>query len=152
MTLDEITKSVAIFTDEDFGNDDLLVIANKGISRINTNCKTKFPHFESNTEQYTAIPKHWLLDLISAWTCYGIKMNDSAMQEASEYLDEFYKILNDFNEDLGTMVENYEMGDTENGISSDYIDEIGFGGVYGIDTSNAVNVGYFGNQGNGGCY
>lgn len=152
MTLNDITKSVAIFTDEDFGNDDLLVIANKGISKINTKCATKFPHFETNSQEYDAIPKHYLLDLISTWISYGIKMNDSSLQEASMYLDDFYKVLDDFKEDLGRMVDNYKAGNFEDGISPDYIDTIGFGGVYGIDTSNAVNVGYFGNQGNGGCY
>ena len=152
MTLKTITTNSAIFTDENFSDADLLSIANKGISRINTECKTLFPFYTSIDEDYKYIPSNWQLDLISNYVSYGIKMNDSSLSEANMYLDEFYRVLNTFKDNLGSLIDRYENGDTEGGISSEYIDSVGFGGVYGIDTSGAINVGFFGNNSNGGCY
>lgn len=152
MKLEDIIKNSSIFTDETFTTVDLLSIANKAISRINTTCNTLFPFYEDSTSEYTAIPAMWQLDVISPYLSYGIKMNDSSLSEADRYLDDFYKALNNFKDNIGTLVERYEKGDTANGISGEYINDIGYGGVYTIDTSNAVNLGYFGNNGNGGCY
>lgn len=152
MTLTEITENSEIFTDETFDDEDLIKLANKAISRINTECKTLFPFFEDAITDYIAMPKMWLLDLVSTYVAYGIKMNDSSLTEANLYLDEFYRALKNFVDNLGALVELYENGDTENGVSSEFINTIGFGGVYGIDTTNAINVGFFGNNGNGGCY
>lgn len=152
MTLTEITENSEIFTDETFDDEDLIKFANKAISRINTECKTLFPFFEDAITDYTAIPKMWLLDLVSTYIAYGIKMNDSSLTEANLYLDEFYRALKNFVDNLGALVEMYENGDTENGVSGKFINTVGFGGVYRIDTINAINVGFFGNNGNGGCY
>ena len=152
MKLEVITDNSAIFTDENFTDEDLLSLANKAISRINTECGTKFPFYKSISEEYTAFPADYQLDLISNYVSYGIKMNDSSLSEANMYLDEFYRVLNTFKDNLGSLIDRYENGDTEGGISSEYIDSVGFGGVYGIDTSGAINVGFFGNNSNGGCY
>lgn len=152
MTLKTITDNSATFTDETFTTEQLLTIANKGISRINTECNTLFPFFQTITEDYKAFPEMWMMDLISPYVSYGIKMNDSSLSEADRYLDEFYRALSQFKDKLGSLVDKYDEGDTINGISSEYIDSTGFGGVYGIDTSGAVNVGFFGSNGNGGSY
>ena len=152
MKLEEIIQTSDIFTDENLAHTDLLKIANTGISRINNECNTKFPLFNNVTEEYTAIPKFWLRTLLNNYLSYGVKMNDTSLNEADRYLDEFYKLLKTFKEKLTTMAIMYEQGDTENGVSSDYLILEGLGGVYGIDTSDAVNIGYFGNMGNGGCY
>ncbi|MEE3417818.1 MAG: hypothetical protein VZQ62_00595 [Methanosphaera sp.] len=152
MTLAEITKNSAIFTDENFSVENILSLANRAISRINVECKTLFPFYESTTAEYTAIPAMHQFDMISPYLSYGIKMNDSSLSEANIYLDEFYKALNTFKDSIGSLVEAYEKGDTENGISGEYINSIGYGGVYGIDTSDAINIGFFGYNGNGGFY
>lgn len=152
MNLQNIITNSAIFTDENFSVENMISIANRAISRINTECKTLFPFYEDSTSEYTAIPAIWQFDMISPYLSYGVKMNDSALSEANVYLDEFYKALGNFKDNLGSLVEAYEKGDTANGISNEYINEIGYGGVYGIDTSNAINVGFFGNNGNGGCF
>lgn len=152
MTLKTITDNSATFTDELLTTDQLVTFANKCISRINTECNTLFPFFEGLTVEYTAMPKMWMLDLISPYVSYGIKMNDSSLSEADRYLDEFYKALNQFKDKLGSLVDKYENGDTINGISPEFIDSLGFGGVYGIDTSGAINVGFFGSNSNGGSY
>ena len=152
MTLKTITNNSAIFTDEKFNEADLISLANKAISRINNECKTLFPFYESINAEYEAIPAMWQLDLISNYVSYGIKMNDSSLSEADRYLDEFYKSLANFKDNLGSLVEKYDNGDTTNGVSSEFIETIGFGGVYGIDTSGAINVGFFGSNGNGGSF
>lgn len=152
MTLAEITKNSAIFTDETFSVENILSLANRAISRINVECKTLFPFYKDTTSEYTAIPPIHQFDMISPYLSYGIKMNDSALSEANIYLDEFYKALNSFKDSIGSLVEAYEQGDTENGLSGEYINSIGYGGVYGIDTSDAINIGFFGDNGNGGSY
>lgn len=152
MTLRNIADNSAIFTDESFTDEDILSLANKAISRINTECKTRFPFYKNMSDEYTAIPDNWQLDLISNYISYGIKMNDSSLSEADRYLDEFYRVSAQFEDALGTLVDAYNNGDTTNGISSEYINTDGFGGVYGIDTSGAINIGFFGNNSNGGCY
>ena len=135
MTLAEITKNSAIFTDENFSVDNILSLANRAISRINVECKTLFPFYTDTTSEYTAIPPIHQFDMISPYLSYGIKMNDSALSEANIYLDEFYKALNSFKDSIGTLVEQYENGDTVNGLSGEYINSIGYGGVYGIEAS-----------------
>lgn len=152
MTLADIVKNSSIFTDENFSIEDLISIANKAISRINTNCDTLFPFYEDSTSEYTAIPAIWQFDMISPYLSYGIKMNDSSLSEADRYLDDFYKALNTFKDKLGSLVDAYEKGDTVNGVSGEYINNIGFGGVYAMDTSGAINLGFFGNNGNGGSF
>ena len=152
MTLKTILKNSEVFTDEKFNEENLISIANKAISRINTECNTLFPFYGSVNDDYTAIPQMWQLDLVSPYVSYGIKMNDSALSEADRYLDEFYKALSNFKDKLGSLVDKYDSGDTINGISSEYLDSVGFGGVYGIDTTGAINIGFFGNNGNGGSF
>jgi len=152
MTLAEITKNSSIFTDENFSVENILSLANRAISRINVECNTLFPFYTDTTTDYTAIPVKHQLDMISPYLSYGIKMNDSSLSEANMYLDEFYRALNAFKDSIGSLVEAYEQGDIENGISGEYINTIGYGGVYGMDTSNAINIGFFGNNGNGGSY
>lgn len=152
MTLADIMKNSAIFTDENFSVENILSLANRAISRINVECKTLFPFYTDITTEYTAIPPIHQFDMISPYLSYGIKMNDSALSEANIYLDEFYKALNSFKDSIGTLVEQYENGDTENGLSGEYINSIGYGGVYGMDTSDAINIGFFGSNGNGGFY
>ena len=152
MRLADIINNSSIFTDENFSVEQMVSIANRAISRINAECKTLFPFYTDTTTEYTAIPAVWQYDMISPYLSYGIKMNDSSLSEANLYLDEFYRALNTFKDNIGSLVEAYEQGDTENGLSGEYINSIGYGGVYGIDTSNAINIGFFGSNGNGGSY
>lgn len=152
MKLSEIIETSDIFTDENLDDEGLLRIANTGISRINNECGTVFPFFENTSTDYTAIPKYWIKTLITYYMSYGVKMNDTALSEADRYLDEFYKCLQLFKENLYGMVDKFDKGDISNGISSEFIITEGLGGVYGIETSGAINVGYFGNMSNGGSF
>ena len=152
MTLSDITKNSSIFTDESFSDADLLSLANRAISRINAECRTLLPFYIDLSSVYDALPDIWQLDIISPYISYGVKMNDSSITEANIYLDEFYKALNNFKDNIGTLVEMYDNGDTKNGVSGEYINTVGYGGVYNIDTSDAINIGFFGNNGNGGSF
>lgn len=152
MTLKAITDSSNIFTDEKLSNEDVIKIANKGISRINTQLGTMFPEYKDINEEYDALPGSWQMDLLSNYVSYGVKMNDSSLTEANMYLDEFYKTLTNLQNKLGTLVDKYLKGDIVNGISPEFIESEGFGGVYGITTENAINVGFFGDMGNGGSF
>lgn len=144
MTLKDIVTNSQFFTDESISNVNYLSVANKAIAIINTECKTLFPRIENDGEKYTYIPKDWTFALLSPYISYAIKMNDSSLTEADRYLDEFYRALTNFKDILGTLVESYDPEVENSGVSPDMISDIGFGGVYQIDTSNAVNLGFFG--------
>jgi hypothetical protein len=152
MLLSAIIKNSALFTDEQFSDADLLNIANRAISRINNECNTLFPKYTAVSVDYTALPDDWQLDLVSPYLSYGIKMNDTSMGEADRYLEEFYKSLQSFQSKLGKLIDNYQNGDESRGISPEFIDMNGFGGVYGLNTSNAMDSGWFGPSGNGGFF
>lgn len=151
MTLKDIVTNSQFFTDESISNVNYLSVANKAIAIINTECKTLFPRIEDDSLAYTYMPKDWLFALLSPYISYAIKMNDSSLSEADRYLDEFYRALSNFKDILGTLVEMYDEENPGVGVSPDMISEIGFGGVYQIETSNAINVGYFGKS-NGGSW
>ena len=152
MTLKDIVTNSQFFTDESISNVNYLSVANKAIAIINTECKTLFPRIEDDAVAYTHMPKDWLFALLSPYISYAIKMNDSSLSEADRYLDEFYRALGNFKDILGTLVDSYDPENPDSGISSDMISEIGFGGVYQIDTSNAINIGYFGGNGSAGSW
>ena len=152
MTLQQIVNNSQFFTDETVVQVNSLSVANKALSIINTECKTLFPFMETLNDEYTYMPSNWLFALLSPYLSYAIKMNDSSLSEADRYLEEFYRALNNFKDNLGSLLATYDETDPESGISPDMVVEDGLGGVYQIDTSNAINVGWFGNNGNGGSW
>lgn len=152
MNLKTIAENSAYFTDENFSDRELLSFGNKAIARINVECKTNFDYFTTMNDDYSDLPSAWLMTLVSPYLSYGIKMNDTSLTEAQIYLEEFYSALRKFKEDLGSLVSAYQQGDIINGISPDLVSSIGFGGAYGIDTSQAINKGWFGNGTNGGSF
>lgn len=152
MTLSDIVNNSQFFTDETVAQINSVSVANKALSIINTECKTLFPFMENLTDVYNYMPKNWLFSLLSPYLSYAIKMNDSSLSEADRYLEEFYRALNNFKDNLGSLLESYEEGDPESGISSDMVSDVGLGGVYEIDTSNAINTGWFYSNGNGGSW
>ena len=152
MTLQEIVNNSQFFTDENVVQVNSLSVANKALSIINTECKTLFPFMNSLNDTYTYMPKNWLFALLSPYLSYAIKMNDSSLSEADRYLEEFYRALNNFKDNLGSLIASYEEGDPESGISPDMIVEDGLGGVYQIETVDAMDIGWFGNNGNGGSW
>lgn len=152
MTLQEIVTNSQFFTDETVAQINSVSVANKALSIINTECKTLFPFMENLNDAYNYMPSNWLFALLSPYLSYAIKMNDSSLSEADRYLEEFYRALNNFKDNLGSLLSTYDETDPESGISSDMVVEDGLGGVYQIDTSDAINVGWFANHGNGGSW
>lgn len=150
MTLKDIVTNSQFFTDESISAINYLSVANKAMAIINTECKTLFPRIIEDSVEYTHMPKDWLYALLSPYISYAIKMNDSSLSEADRYLEEFYRALANFKDILGTLVESYDEEVPGSGVSPDMISDLGFGGVYQIDTANAINIGFFGNDGNGG--
>ena len=152
MTLQDIITNSQFFTDETIVQINSLSVANKALSIINTECNTLFPFMESLNAMYSYMPSNWLFALLSPYLSYAIKMNDSSLTEADRYLDEFYRALNNFKDKLGSLLASYDETDPESGISTDMVSQEGLGGVYEIDTANAINVGWFANDGNGGSW
>ena len=150
MTLTEVIKNSQFSTDESIDFSNAINTANKALAIVNTECKTYFPKITSMTEEYKSMPSNWTFALLSPYISYTIKMNDTSLTEADRYLDEFYRALGNFKDNLGNLIINYDGDDFESGISSDLVDATGFGGVYEIDTSNAINTGWFANNGNAG--
>ena len=150
MTLQDIITNSQFFTDETIIQINSLSVANKALSIINTECNTLFPFMESLNAMYSYMPSNWLFALLSPYLSYAIKMNDSSLTEADRYLDEFYRALNNFKDKLGSLLASYDETDPDSGISPDMVVKEGLGGVYEIDTSNAINIGWFGNNGNSG--
>ena len=150
MTLSEILVNSNFSTDETINQDIAVNTANRALALINTECKTLFPRFETFTDTYNSMPSKWLFTLLSPYISYTVKMNDTSITEADRYLEEFYRALNNFKDSLGSLVSGYDETDPESGIDPSLVDAEGFGGVYEIDTANAINVGWFGNDGNGG--
>lgn len=150
MSLSEILTNSQYFTDESIEKINSINVANKALAIINTECKTLFPKMDDINTGYEYMPSSWLFALLSPYISYAIKMNDSSITEADRYLEEFYRALNNFKDSLGTLIAEYDETDFNSGISPDLIVETGFGGVYAIDTENAINVGFFANEGNGG--
>lgn len=152
MTLQDIVNNSQFFTDETVAQLNSVSVANKALSIINTECKTLFPFMENLSDTYSYMPSNWLFALLSPYLSYAIKMNDSSLSEADRYLEEFYRALNNFKDNLGSLISTYDETDPESGISPDLIVEDGLGGVYQIETDNAINVGWFGSNGNGGSW
>lgn len=152
MTLQQIVDNSQFFTDETVVQVNSLSVANKALSIINTECKTLFPFMENLNDEYNYMPSNWLFALLSPYLSYAIKMNDSSLSEADRYLEEFYRALNNFKDNLGSLLATYDETDPESGISPDMVVEDGLGGVYQIETENAINIGWFGNNSNGGSW
>ena len=152
MTSQDIITNSQFFTDETIIQINSLSVANKALSIINTECNTLFPFMENLNDMYSYMPSNWLFALLSPYLSYAIKMNDSSLTEADRYLDEFYRALNNFKDKLGSLLASYDETDPESGISTDMVAQEGLGGVYEIYTSNAINTGWFANDGNGGSW
>lgn len=152
MTLQYIRDHSRETTDENYNDEQIELFARHAISRINTECNTKFPTFGTMGEDYTYIPDDWLLDLVSPFLSYEIKMNDTVLTEAQLYLDWFNERLRKFKEDLAHLVEIYD--GEGNGINPDYVDTELLSGIYPINTNMALGqYGYwFGYHGNGGTF
>ena len=132
MTLNQIVAAANLFTDENFTAEIVVNYTNEAIGKINATVDANLPMFSSATADtaYTALSESYLRILIVPYAAYGIKMNDGSLNEAKGYMDQWeegFKILEQ---------------NKWKAIALAYRGE-GFGGMYQIDTSNGMNVGWF---------
>ena len=152
MTLTEIMTMSKNFTDENPADDFVIKTANRCLYRVNSECGTSFPKFTSVSTEYTSMPGDELATLVTSYLSYGIKMSDGSIREAGMYLDEFGEALRFFKSNLGKLVDSYVEGDPESGINPELVSADGQGGVYSVDMSNAMDVGFFTSGTNGGSF
>jgi hypothetical protein len=131
MTLQEITNAANAFTDENFRAATVLYFVNEAISMINAELKAELPYFESTSVNYTALDDTWIRTLLVPYASYGIKQNDGSLNEATIF-------LNSYQEAFRRAQENKMLVITEDYRSDD------FGGIYLMETENAINIGWFG--------
>jgi hypothetical protein len=109
--------------------------ANKAIAAINTNFNTRLPFITDVNTDYTALEANWFVRFMMSSLSYGIKMNDGSLTEAMEYKSDFEVAMYEF----------------EGADKSSVIPDEQYRGdgvlVQQIDTSYAIDAGWFGNTG-----
>ena len=103
---------------------------NEALSMINAELKSELPYFENANTNYTALDETWIRTLLIPYASYGIKQNDGSLNEATIFLNSFEKAFKKIQENkMIAITDDYRSDD--------------FGGIYLMDTSNAINVGWF---------
>lgn len=132
MKLETLMSWSDSFTDETQTGTNALAYANEGIAVVNTKCGLVLPYIETIAEDYTALPQDWFVRFLLNALNYGVKMNDSSLSEAYEYKSRFDIAIYDFNGlNKATIVAPEYLSTTQSS-------------AYQIDTSNAIDIGWFG--------
>jgi hypothetical protein len=137
MKLSAIMSVSDSYTDEVVSTTNALLYANEAVALINTKCSIELPFFADTTTDYTALSESWLRRLLVTYLNYSVKMNDSSLNEASMYRTSFYEALMDFSAIYMNIVDEAYMDTTLSGVET-------------MDTSDAVDTGWFSNNGRGG--
>lgn len=130
MKLSRIIPWSENFTDEVQTNAFAISFANKAIAKINIECGLILPFLDTVEDDYTAMPDSWFVELLTTYLNYGIKMNDASLTEAREYRMDFEVALTKFR-DVAQSI-----------IADEYLDDSN-AGAYIMDTSNAIDIGWF---------
>lgn len=93
MTLTELTVQANNYTDENFDTETTIGFANQAISKINLYLKSTLPLFTDPSNDYVAIGIEWQHAIIVPYICWAIKMNDSSISEAREFLMQYQEGL-----------------------------------------------------------
>ena len=110
--------------------------ANKAIATLNTSFNMTLPFITNVETDYTAMSDNWFVRFMMAALSYGIKMNDGSISEAMEYKNDFDMSMYEF-----------EGIDKTGIITEAYLPATG-SSVFIMDTSNAINIGWFGETDN----
>lgn len=121
------------YTDEVLTNTLALGYANKMLAEINNKFRTKLPFITSVDTDYTELEQNWFLTFMLASLNYGIKQNDGSLQEAQGYKNDIAKAMYDF-----------EGIDMEVAIPTEALRPAQGSSIYLLDTSNAIDVGWWG--------
>lgn len=147
MLITEIMTNSDMFTDETVSQNMAIAFVNEAISIVNSKLGVHLPFFDSSSS-YTALNSSWQYRLFITYVSYGVKMNDTSLTEAQEYKSKFYDALGDLElRILSDIPEDYwgsEVGD-----GNEEYDTTGVGGAYDMDTSYAINVGWWDNTDRG---
>jgi len=130
MTMTDIAKLANEITDEDYSTALILGFVNQSIARINTTLNAKLPFFTSSNVNYTALSQSWIMMLFVPYAAYSIKTNDGSLNEADRFRQE-YEV------NFRLLEENRFKAIPE------VFREEQFGGMYQMDTTLGVNVGWF---------
>ena len=121
------------YTDEVLTNALALGFANKMIAEINTKFRTKLPFITNVDTDYTQLDSNWFLIFMLGALNYGIKLNDGSLSEAQTYKNDIAKAMYDF-----------EGIDMETAIADPLLRPAQGSSIYIMDTSNAIDVGWWG--------
>lgn len=131
MTLQSITDAANAFTDESFKATVVMYYVNEAIGMINADLKSTLPFFTSASADYVALDETWIRTLFIPYASYGIKQNDGSLNEASIFLNSFKAAFLQLQQSKTLAIpEAYQSDD--------------FGGIYLMNTENAINIGWFG--------
>ena len=147
MNITEIMQASDSFTDEVCTENWARTFTNQAISKINLFLGTSLPLLESSTGEYSTsyLPNDWQYALLVTYVNYGVKMNDTSLNEADRYLQEFNEYLKLLKSRMNEVIDEEYRSPSGNGE-----DDSGNGGIYGIDTTFAIDKGWFwgSNRGN----
>lgn len=139
MNLSTIIKISNSFTDETVSDDYALRYANEVVAMLNTKYSLSLPFIANSADQYTSISESWQYRLFGNWVSYGVKMNDSSLQEAMEYKQKFFDAFQEFGEMYLRTNDDGEYTEMD----GQFINNKN-GSIYRLDTSNAIDLGWFG--------
>ena len=145
MEITDIMKASDSYTDEICSEVWARYFINQAIAQINASLHTRLPLLNSEDSEYSKdiLSDGWQNLLLVTYVCWGVKMNDTSLNEADRYMNQFVQNLNLLK---NTMSDNIPVEYT-GGSQGDGSNNDGLGGVYQVDTTGAINLGWFGNSG-----
>jgi hypothetical protein len=132
MTINGIIAASDFYTDENISSVMALEFCNTAIALINNECDLSLPNFIDSITDYTALKENWIRGIVLPYLNYGVKANDTSINEYRDYQAEFREGLAKFkNSPNGAAIisDEFKSGD--------------FGGIYGMDTSEAIDRSFF---------
>lgn len=130
MTLQQITDAANAFTDENFRATVVMNYVNEAIAIINAEVNSTLPYFSGIGTDYVALSEDWIRTLLIPYASYGIKQNDGSLNEASTFLSAFRTAFQRLLQNKMIAITEAYRGDN-------------FGGIYLMETRNAINIGWF---------
>lgn len=131
------------FTDEVCTEEWCRSFVNQALSRINLELKTSLPLLSNEMSEYPPeiLPDDWQNALLVIFVCWGVKMNDTSLNEADRYLQMFNDALGLLKGNMTSVIPPEYQTPSGNGEDNG---ENGKGGIYRINTNNAINMCWFG--------
>lgn len=131
------------FTDEVCTESWARSFINQALGTINITLNISLPLLADTDSEYSTdiLPDDWQNALLVPYVCYGVKMNDTSLNEADRYLSIFNTNLGLLQSRLSTVIPPEYQDPSGNGGDSVIT---GKGGKYQLNTNNAINWYWFG--------